>query len=77
MTGGLAVTEDGARLFVVQTSGAVYRVDTRTGVAVAVCTPPADGYDPPRCCVLDPPTRSILMSDCQRPRIVRLCGVEC
>jgi hypothetical protein len=31
---GIAVTEDGARLYVVQTGGDIFCVDTRTGVAV-------------------------------------------
>jgi hypothetical protein len=75
---GLAVTEDGARLFAVYSSSAVYSVDTRTGVVDTVrgseCG--AETLGSLFGCLLDPQTRSLICSDHVGHRIVRLRGID-
>jgi hypothetical protein len=89
---GMAVTEDGARLFSVQKDG-VHTVGLRTS-ACAVLVPSNSGYATFRAgpvtadvdksgrfdfamgCVIDRATRSLLMVEHQAQQIVRLRGVD-
>jgi hypothetical protein len=87
----LAVTEDGARLFVV-TSPAIHAVDTRTGASTTLITM-VDGacfragpvtsdkrttgrLEDVAGCVIDKATRSLVMCEYTANRIVRLRGVD-
>jgi hypothetical protein len=95
---GLAVSHDGARLFVVATT-IVFMVDLRTGSATPLVGVPSDsmsmgmgggsvagldgsgpqaGYELRYAegCVIDELTRSLVMSESDAARIVRLRGVD-
>jgi hypothetical protein len=89
---GLAVTEDGARLFVV-TQHSIYTIDLRTGTsselvrgayaygafrAGPVTTDPGKmgRFSYVMGCVIDKVTRSLVMVEYETHRIVRLRGVD-
>jgi hypothetical protein len=67
----LAVTDDGARLFVVGCES-LSVVNTRTGAFTVLTRFEADVRD----CVIDKATRSLVMTDYDGRKIVRFCGVD-
>jgi hypothetical protein len=89
---GMAVTEDGARLFVVL-KDSVHTVDVRTGTCALLVSPNSGSasfragpvtaerdkssrFDYAMGCVIDKSTRSLLMVEYQTNRIVRLRGID-
>jgi hypothetical protein len=88
-TSGLALTEDGARLFAVGTAG-IDVIDTRTGARTVLVGPgdmfraapvtdsakTSGGFVYPIGCVIDTATHSLITVDYTFPRVARLRGVD-
>jgi hypothetical protein len=73
----ITLTEDGTALFVLHRGAAISRVDTRTGHSVQILTESDDlPLSSLLCCVPDPLTRSLVLSNGNTRQIVRLCGVD-